>query len=346
MTPDHISQSGIQAIGEGRTRYTPPAGIMELREAIALETSRTRNCPVCPEQVIVAPGAKPLLFFPMMALLEPGDEVILPGPCFPSYQACVRLFGAKPVTVPLVEEDDFSMSIDALEASLTSRTRMIILNSPSNPTGGMISSEDLHRIAALARKFDFWILSDEIYSRLVFDSDSPDSICSLPRMGERSILVDGFSKTFSMTGWRLGYGVMPAWLAEKVSLLLTHSVGCTAHFTQWAGLTAITGSQVDVDTARQTYRQRRDILVEALNNVPGISCRYPRGAFYAFPRISSFGLTSHEMADYLLEQAGVAVLPGTSFGPEGEGFLRLSFANSTKNLLRAVERIGSALSRL
>lgn len=340
-TLEPIRSAGIQAIEAGRTRYNPPAGIPELRSAIASDAGRRRGLEFLAEQVVVSPGAKPNLFFPVLALIEPGDEVLYPDPGFPTYLAMIDVAGGTPVPVPLDEQRGFSFDMAALERLIGPQTKLIVLNSPGNPTGGVISQIDLQRISDAARENDCWVMSDEIYSRLHYlDGDLP-SIITLPGMLERTILVDGFSKTYAMTGWRLGYGIMPVELAERVSLLLTHSIGCTAHFTQYAGLEAITGSQDEVEEMVSEYRARRDFLIEGLNSIPGVRCAEPQGAFYAFPNISSFGLSSSELSDRILNEAGVALLPGTSFGVNGEGYLRLSYANDLENLREAIDRLGS-----
>jgi len=335
----NISRAGIEAVRAGHTRYTPPAGMESLRRAIAEDAGRRRGMTFDPGQVVVSPGAKPNLFFPTLALVEPGDEVIYPNPGFPTYQAMIRVAGGVPVAVPLLEEKGFSFDLEALETLLTDRTRMIILNSPGNPTGGVIPEKDLIGIAELALAHDCWVLSDEIYSRIVYDQKMVGSIAALPGMAERTIIMDGFSKTYNMTGWRLGYGIMPLDLAERVGLLLTHSVGSTAHFTQYAGIEALTGDQAQVAEVAAEYQRRRDVIVEGLNSLPGVTCRMPQGAFYVFPNIKAWGKTSREAADWILEEAGVALLPGSAFGEYGEGYLRLSYANSVENIQRALERI-------
>ncbi len=350
-TGANVSLAGIRAISEGRTRYNPPAGIVELRAALAADAGQRRGMTIRPEQVVVSPGAKPNLFFPTLALVEPGDEVIYPDPGFPTYAAMIGVAGGTAVPVPLLEENDFSFDLAAFDALINERTKLIILNSPGNPTGGIMPLADLEHIAAAAQKYDCWVLSDEIYGRLVYDSPATPgghtapSIAALPGMAERTVIMDGFSKTFSMTGWRLGYGIMPEALADRVQLLLTHSVGCTAHFTQYAGLEAITGPQDWVDEMVAAYEVRRNLLVDGLNAIPGITCQMPQGAFYVFPNIQSFGRSSDEIANLILE-AGVAVLPGTSFGAHGEGYLRLVYANSLENIARALERIGESASQL
>lgn len=342
----HIVEAGVAALRQGRTRYTPAAGIRPLRQALAEQASQQRGIPITPAQVVVGPGAKPALFFPTLALVRPGDEVIYPDPGFPTYEAMIGVAGGKAVPVPLQEASDFSFDLAAFDAAVSDRTRLVIINSPGNPTGGVMPPAALAHVAAAARAHDFWVLSDEIYGRLAYDGGVVPSIAALPGMAERTIICDGFSKTYAMTGWRLGYGIMPEPLAERVELLITHSVGCTADFTQWAGLEAITGPQEPVAAVVEEYRRRRDLLVAGLNAIPGVRCRTPQGAFYVFPNVSAFGRPSTWLADYLLEEAGVALLPGTAFGKYGEGYLRLCFANSLPALQEAVERMADALARL
>jgi aspartate/methionine/tyrosine aminotransferase len=345
-TDNRVCQAGIDAIGAGHTRYNPTPGITSLRQAIADDVGRRRRIVVHPQQVVVGPGAKPHLFFPTMALVEAGDEVIYPDPGFPTYEAMIRVAGGTPVPIPLSEEKGFSFDLDALRKRACKRTRMIVLNSPSNPTGGVMPMSDLAQVAQIARKHDCWILSDEIYSRMCYDGVDSPSIASLEGMQDRTIIVDGFSKTYAMTGWRLGYGVMPQRLAEKVSLLMVHAIGCTAEFTQYAGIEALTGPQDHVAETLAHYKRRRDVLVAGLNAIPGVRCQTPAGAFYAFPNVRALGRPSSELADMLLDEAGVALLPGTAFGPQGEGFLRLCYANSTENLETAVDRIRETFSKL
>ncbi len=342
-TLPHVSMAGIRAIATGQTRYNPPSGLPALRQALAQDAGRRRGIELAAEQVVITPGTKPLILLPMLALLEAGDEVIYPDPGFPSYEAAIGLVGAVPVPVPLVEELGYDLDLPALEAAISPRTRLILLNSPGNPTGGIHPVATLARVAELARQHDLWVLSDEIYARLVYDGEAP-SIAAQPGMAERTIVADGFSKTYAMTGWRLGFGIMPRALAARIDLLLTHSVGCTATFTQLAGLEAIAGPQHQVDAVVAEYRRRRDRIVAGLNAIPGVRCPMPRGAFYAFPNVQSFGCSSAELADYLLDRAGVAVLPGTAFGRRGEGYLRLSYANSIENIDKALDRIREALA--
>jgi aspartate aminotransferase len=345
-TFENVSQAGIDAIRSGKTRYTPPAGMPSLRTAIAADAGSRRGIDVQPEEVVVSPGGKPNLFFPTLALVEPGDEVIYPDPGFPTYEAMIKVAGGVPVAVPLLEDNNFSFDLDAFDRSISPRTKLIILNSPSNPTGGVIPLVDLEHIAAQAIKMDSWVMSDEIYARIVYDGLEAPSIAALPGMRERTIIVDGFSKTYSMTGWRLGYGIMPVDLARRVDLLLTHSIGSTAHFTQFAGLEAVTGSQDMVAVMVNEYQRRRNAIVAGLNNIPGFKCQKPQGAFYAFPNITGTGMKSEELANRILEEAGVALLPGNSFGRYGEGYLRLSYANSIENIHKGLEKIYSVVSDL
>ena len=342
-TFENISRAGIEAIRSGKTRYTPPAGMPALREALAEDAGRRRGIEIHPDEVVVSPGGKPNLFFPTLALVEPGDEVIYPNPGFPTYEAMIRVAGGVPVPVPLLEQNQFSFDLEVFDSLVNERTRMIILNSPSNPTGGVIPAADLVHIASKAQKFDSWVMTDELYTRIVYDGLEAPSIATLPGMRERTIIVDGFSKTYSMTGWRLGYGIMPKSLAERVDLLLTHSVGSTAHFTQFAGLEAVTGPQEKVDEMLAEYQRRRDVIVDGLNALPGFTCQKPQGAFYAFPNITGTGKSSSELANFILEQAGVALLPGNAFGEYGEGYLRLSYANSIENIEKGLERIRKVL---
>ncbi len=342
-TFENVSEAGIAAIRAGHTRYTPPAGMPSLREAIAEDSGRRRGISVQPDEVVISPGGKPNLFFPTLALVEPGDEVIYPDPGFPTYEAMIRLAGGIPQAVPLLEESNFSFDLDAFDRLVSKRTKLIILNSPSNPTGGVIPYTDLEHIAKKAQEFNCWVMSDEIYARLIYDGLKVASIASLPNMKERTIIVDGFSKTYSMTGWQLGYGIMPCELAARVDLLLTHSVGSTAHFTQFAGLEAVTGPQDMVEVMVTEYQRRRDVIVEGLNQIAGFICQKPQGAFYAFPNIKGTEMKSTELANLLLEKAGVALLPGSSFGEYGEGYLRLSYANSIKNIRQGIQQIKSIL---
>jgi aspartate aminotransferase len=342
-TFENVSQAGIEAIRGGKTRYTPPAGMPSLRETIAEKAGQQRGIEVHPEEVIVSPGGKPNLFFPTLALVEPGDEVIYPNPGFPTYEAMIKVAGGVPVAVPLLEENQFSFNLDSFDQAINEKTRLIILNSPSNPTGGVIPPADLEHIASQAERYDCWVMSDELYTRIVYDGLEAPSIASLPGMQDRTIIVDGFSKTYSMTGWRLGFGIMPKALADRVELLLTHSIGANAHFTQFAGLEALTGPQDMVEVMVTEYQRRRNAIVDGLNTLPGFVCQKPQGAFYVFPNITGTGIGSTELANLILEKAGVALLPGNSFGDYGEGYLRLSYANSLENIEKALEKIKAIL---
>jgi len=344
-TPKNVAQAGMDAIGAGHTRYTLPAGLPALRRVVAEDAGRRRGLRFDPAQVVIGPGSKPALFFPTLALVRPGDEVIYPDPGFPTYKAMIEVAGGVPVPVPLRESEDFSLDLDVFDRSVSERTRLIVLNSPSNPTGGVMPPTALDHIAAVARRRNIWVLSDEIYARLVYEPPAA-SIAALPGMAERTIICDGFSKTYAMTGWRLGYGIMPEALAERVELLLTHSVGATATFTQIAGVEAIQGPQEPVEAVVREYRRRRDVLVAGLNAIPGVSCRTPQGAFYAFPNISALGKSSNWLAEHILEAAGVAVLPGSVFGANGEGYLRLCFANSLENIRAALPLLARAMQEL
>ncbi len=343
-TPAGIVDAAKQALDEGWTHYGPTQGYLELREAIAEHASKTRVIRVGPQNVCVVPGGKPILFFSMLALLEPGDEVLLPDPGFPIYRSMVRFLGATPVPIPLVEESGFSFDLDALRRGLTDKTKLLILNSPQNPTGGLIPESQIREIAALVADRDLMVLSDEIYSRLCYE-ETPFSISSVDGMQDKTILLDGFSKTYAMTGWRLGYGVMPEWLVEAVNQLMVNSNSCTASFTQRAGLAALRGSQECVTEMVAEFRRRRDAFCPALNRVPGFRCHLPAGAFYAFVNVQGTGIDSKDLAELLLEEAGVACLDGSSFGDHGRGYLRFSYANSLENLEQAVRRIESVAQK-
>lgn len=338
-TPQSVVAAAKTALDQGWTHYGPTQGLPELRQAIASYVSATRGITVGPQHVCVVPGGKPIMFFTMIALLEAGDEVIFPDPGFPIYRSMIRFLDAKPVPLPLVESRGFSIDLDYLKSCITDRTRMLILNSPQNPTGGLIPEGDIREIADLVRDRDLIVLSDEIYSRIYYSDEPPFSITSLPGMLEKTILLDGFSKTYAMTGWRLGYGVMPEWLVDAVNKLMVNSNSCSASFTQRAGLAALTGSQKDVDRMVAEFRKRRDLFCAALNEIPGFRCVVPGGAFYAFPNVQGTGMHSRELADLLLDEAGVSCLTGTAFGDQGDGYIRFSYANSLKNLLEAARRI-------
>ena len=337
-TPANIVEAGIDALRKGWTHYGPSAGLLELRQAIAEEVSQSRGVKVASDEVVVVPGGKPIIFFSILTLAEAGDDVIYPNPGFPIYESMIRYAGARPMPIRLREEKDFGFDVDEMASLISDRTRLIILNSPQNPTGGVLSKQDFHDIAAAIGDRNIMVLSDEIYSRLVFEGQHY-SIMSVPGFQERTILLDGFSKTYAMTGWRMGYGVMRSDLAAHITRLMTNSNSCTASFTQVAGIEAIRGDQSSVDRMRAEFQRRRDAFVAGLNRIKGFSCRMPKGAFYVFPNITKTGWKSKPLADALLEEAGVAALSGTSFGEFGEGYLRFSVANSLENLNRALEWI-------
>jgi aspartate/methionine/tyrosine aminotransferase len=344
-TPKNIKEAAVKALYEGYTHYVPSAGIPELREAIAEYISKTRRIKVEPEEVVVTPGAKPIMFFAILACVNPGEEVLYPNPGFPIYESVINFVGAKPVPIPLLEENDFRMDHEYVKKKITKKTKMIILNSPENPTGGVLTKEDLKVIAdCISNRNDVIVLSDEIYSRIIYEGEH-ESIASLPGMKEKTIILDGFSKTYAMTGWRLGYGVMRKDLAQKIAQLMTNSNSCTCTFIQRAGIEALKGPQNEVEKMVTEFRKRREIIVSGLNKIKGITCKKPRGAFYVFPNIKGTGMDCRKLGDYLLNEAGVAVLPGTSFGKYGEGYLRLSFANSIENIKKALDRISKALEK-
>jgi aspartate/methionine/tyrosine aminotransferase len=344
-TPEHIVEAGIAALRAGETHYCPAAGIPELRDAAAAELSRTRDVEVPPERVLVANGAKPFLFFTILATCEPGDEVIYPDPGFPIYESAIRWAGGTPVALPLREDLGFSFDVDELAASLSERTKLVILNSPQNPTGGLTPAADLAAAAELLLETDAWVLSDEVYARIVY-GDEFASIASVPGMLERTVLLDGFSKTYAMTGWRCGYAAVPEPLVEPLTRFFINSTSCVPPFVQLAGVAALTGPQDAVTAMVAEFEARRDLIVAGLNELPDVSCRSPRGAFYVFPNVADAPIGAEALADRLLEEAGVAVLAGTAFGAEGAGHLRLSYANSQANLARALERMGAFLSSL
>ena len=343
-TPSHIKEAAKQALDEGWTGYGPTAGLPECREAIAQYVSATRGIDVGVENVCVVPGGKPIMYFVMTALLEPGDEVIYPNPGFPIYESLVDFLGATRVPMPLVEERGFSFDLELFARSLSPRTKLVVLNSPGNPTGGVIPHADLARIAELVRDRDLIVLSDEIYSRIWYD-ERPESIAQFDGLLPKTVILDGFSKTYSMTGWRLGYGVMPTWLAGAVERLMVNSNSCTASFTQRAGIAALRGPQDCVDAMVAEFRRRRDVMVAGLNAIPGFRCAVPSGAFYAFPNVSRTGLDSRTLADLLLNEAGVSCLSGTAFGDYGDGYLRFSYANSLENIERALGQIRALAGR-
>jgi aspartate/methionine/tyrosine aminotransferase len=343
-TPRHVIEAGKRALDEGWTGYGPTAGFPEFREAIAEYISRTRGIPVSAANVCVVPGGKPIMYFVMTALLEPGDEVIYPNPGFPIYESLIDFLDATRVPMPLVESRGFSFDLDAFESRLSDRTKLVVLNSPANPTGGVIPREDLARIAGMLRDRDVIVLSDEIYSRIWY-GEEPTSITQFDWMVDKTVILDGFSKTFSMTGWRLGYGVMPLWLSTAVERLMVNSNSCTASFTQRAGLAALKGPQDCVDAMVAEFRVRRDAIVKGLNEIPGFRCSVPAGAFYAFPNVTETGMSSKEIADLRMYEAGVSCLSGTAFGSYGDGYLRFSYANSLANIQEALDRIRALSER-
>lgn len=338
-TPGNVIEAAVDALHKGWTHYGPSAGLPELRQAIAEHVSRTRGVKVTNDEVVVVPGGKPIIFFSILSLVDEGDEVIYPNPGFPIYESMINYIGGRAVPIALQEEHDFALDVRKLESLISNRTKLIILNSPQNPTGGVLGSRDIEHIANVIGDRNIMVLSDEIYSRLLFDGAQHFSIMSVPGMQERTILLDGFSKTYAMTGWRIGYGVMRADLAAHITRLMTNSNSCTASFTQIAGIEALRGDQSSVDRMRDEFQRRRDVFVAGLNQIKGFSCRMPKGAFYVFPNIKGTGWKSKPLADALLEQAGVAALSGTSFGALGEGYLRFSVANSLENLQEAQARI-------
>ncbi|MBZ5612071.1 MAG: pyridoxal phosphate-dependent aminotransferase [Acidobacteriia bacterium] len=338
-TPAHIVEAAKKALDEGWTHYGPTQGYPDLREAIARHVARSRGIQVGPEHVSVVPGGKPIIFFPMLALLEPGDEVIYPNPGFPIYESMIRFLGATPVPMPLEEKRGFSFDLNLFRDRLSEKTKMVVLNSPQNPTGGMIPADDIKQLAGMLRERDVMVLSDEIYSQTVYSDEPPVSISSFPGMLEKTIILDGFSKTYAMTGWRMGYGVMPTWLVEAVTKLMVNSNSCTASFTQRAGLAALTGPQDCVTAMVAEFRRRRDAICKGLNEIPGFRCAVPGGAFYAFANVTETGMDSKDLADYLLYEAGVSCLDGGCFGEYGKGYVRFSYANSLENLMEAIRRI-------
>jgi len=340
-TPPNIIQAGKDALDNGFTHYGPAAGLPQARQAVADYVNRTRGYDkVKADHVVITPGAKPIMFFAMMACLDEGDEVIYPNPGFPIYESVINFLKAVPVPLQLREEKEFRFDVADLAASITSKTRMIIINTPQNPTGGILTREDLRQIADLAIKHDLIVLSDEIYSQVTYGDFKHTSITEFEGMYERTIILDGFSKTFAMTGWRLGYGIFPPDIAKVVAKLQTNVTSCTASFTQMAGIEALDDRTLPyVNDFLKEFENRRDVIVAGLNDIPGFRCHLPHAAFYVFPNITGTGMKSQECADFLLYEAGVACLSGTAFGAHGEGFIRFSYANSIENILEALRRI-------
>lgn len=345
-TPSHIVEEAVTALRGGATHYGPAAGLPEAREAIARYVSETRRVAVGPDNVVITPGAKPIMFFTILALIESGDEVIYPNPGFPIYESAIRFFGGNAVPIPLREINDFRLDVEELLGLVTDKTKLIIINSPQNPTGGILTEDDLRVIGNLAVERGIYVLADEIYSRIVYEGDFRSILHVVPEARDQVILLDGMSKTFAMTGWRLGWGVMQPELAAAVARLQTNSNSCTATFSQMVIGPALFGPQESVEEMRREFQRRREVIVDGLNRIPGINCRRPRGAFYVFPNISKLGLTSKAAEERLLNEAGVAALAGTSFGRLGEGFLRFSYANSIENIRTALESIERWVARL
>jgi len=344
-TPQNISDAAIQAIKEGYTHYNPAAGYPDVRKVISEEISKTRGINVAPEQVVITPGGKPVMFFTIFALVDEGDEVIYPNPGFPIYESLINFIGAKAVPIPLREKNDFRFDVKELENLVTPKTKLLIINSPQNPTGGVLTHDDLEAIAKIANDNDLWVLSDEIYSRILYEAQF-ESITQFDGMPERTIILDGMSKTYAMTGWRLGYGVMNKQMAAHVARLQTNSNSCVSAFSQMAIKEALTGPQEEARKMVEQFKERRDVIVDGLNQIEGFRCKKPLGAFYVFPNISAFGKKSKQMEEILLEEYGVAGLAGTSFGQYGEGYLRFSYANSVENIKKALAKIKEAAVKL
>ena len=344
-TPRYICDAAIQAINDGYTHYNPAAGYPEIRKIISEEINKTRGIKTTPEQVVITPGGKPIMFYAVFALIDAGDEVIYPNPGFPIYESLINFVNAKAVPIPLREENDFRLDVKELKSLVTPKTKLMIINSPQNPTGGVLTHDDLEEIAKIAVENDIWILADEIYSRIIY-SDKFESLTQFPGVQERTIILDGMSKTYAMTGWRLGYGVMNETLAAALTRLQTNCASCTSAFSQIAMGAAISGPQGDSEKMVAEFKKRRDVIVDGLNQIEGISCKKPLGAFYVFPNVKAFGKTSKELEELLLEEYGVAALAGTSFGKYGEGYLRFSYANSIDNIKKAITRVADMASKI
>ena len=344
-TPKNICDAGIKAICSGYTHYCSSQGMPALRAEVAKEMERTRGISVSPDRIIITPGAKPIIFYSILALLDEGDEAIYTNPLFPVYESMINFSGATAVPIPLREELDFRFDIDELRSKITPRTKLICLNYPQNPTGGVLGESDIRSIAEIAQEHDLTVFADEVYEYITYEGNHC-SIASMPGMLDRTILLSGFSKTYAMTGWRMGYAVVPQQLVDPIVRMITNSVSCTAPFIQYAGIEALTGPQDSVYKMVDEFRQRRDLIVEGLNKIPGISCRLPKGAFYVFPNVKKVGMKCKELANYLLNEAGVATLAGADFGEYGEGYLRLSYATSRDNIKKALERINTAVGKL
>ena len=341
-TPAHIKQAAKDALDNGYTHYGPSPGEMPVREAIAKHQSEVQGYEVTPDRVVVTPGGKPVMFFTILSLIEEGDEAITPNPGFPIYESMINYAGGTAVPIPLEERYGFSLDVDRLESLVSDRTKLIIVNSPNNPCGSVISESDLERIAEIAVANDVVVLSDEIYKDMYYEG-SHVSITKFPGMRERTVILDGFSKSYAMTGWRLGYGVFPDFLIEPATMLMTNSVSCTSVAVQMAGIAALEGPQDSVGAMMEEFRVRRDLVVSGMNSLPGVTCEVPLGAFYAFPNVSGTGMSSSEFAERAMVDAGVALLSGTAFGEYGDGYVRISFANSQENLSKAIASLGEML---
>ncbi len=344
-TPVNIREAAKKALDQGWTHYGPSAGLPEHRQTISAYVKQYWKLDYSPDEIVVVPGAKPIMFFIILACVEEGDEVIYPNPGFPIYESMINFIGGKAVPIRLREDLDFRLDVNELASLVTAKTRMIIVNSPQNPTGGVLSKEDLEAVAELAIKRGVIVLSDEVYNRTIYEGEH-HSIASFPGMKERTVIIDGYSKTYAMTGWRLGWGAMPAELAPHITRLMTNSNSCTCSFSQIAGIEGLTGPQDDSRKMVEAFRERRDVIVKGLNSLEGIKCNKPRGAFYVFPNITGTGKNEKWLADYFLEEAGVACLAGTSFGEYGKGYIRFSYANSVKNIEKAIGRMAEALKSL
>ncbi|KKQ24796.1 MAG: Aspartate aminotransferase [Candidatus Roizmanbacteria bacterium GW2011_GWC2_37_13] len=345
-TPQNITSAAISALKKGLTKYNAPLGIMPLRRRIAQGLNETKNISVSENNIAVTPSGKTAIFVAMSSILEKGDEVIHPDPGFPTYRSLIDFLSCKPKPIPLLEETGFSFDMKIFKKNFSKKTKLVILNSPSNPTGGIIKLEDLEEIREMVKKTNCWVMTDEMYSKIIYDGIKYPSFYSFKSLHHQTILVDGFSKTFSMTGWRIGYLSAPASLIEKIDYFLTHTVGCTATFTQYAVLEGLNGPQNQVKKMVKEFEKRRNFVVSELNKIKGIKCQIPQGAFYVFPNIKSFKKSSKWIANYLLEEAGVALLDGTSFGKYGEGYLRISYATSMENLKEGIDRIKKGLNNL
>ncbi|MFB0510004.1 MAG: pyridoxal phosphate-dependent aminotransferase [bacterium] len=343
-TPKNIKEAAKKALDEGWTHYGPSAGLPDFKALIAQEAGKLRNTKFNAEQVVVTPGAKPIMAFAIMAIVDDGNEVIYPNPGFPIYESMIEFMGGKAVPIQLREEFDFRLDVKEFIKLVTKKTKMIIVNSPQNPTGGVLTKEDLKVIADIARNNNIWVLSDEVYSRIIYDSKF-ESIVQFPGLEDRLIILDGFSKTYAMTGWRLGYGIMPETMANWLAQIETNVNSCTASFVQRAGIEGLKGPQDEPAQMTAEFKKRRDVIVEGLNQIKGISCKNPKGAFYVFPNIKKTGINGSELADRLLNEAGVACLSGTCFGKFGEGYIRFSYANSVENIKKALSKIEALLGK-